>query len=89
MRLPIRRLDEIQNVTVQIANAELPRSIEHVFGVLFELYPTMIARLTSNFLGLPTEARGGSCERRLAGSTGLEPDSECFSKLVMARDFWM
>src|SRR2546421_645586 len=27
--------------------------------------------------------------RELAGSTGLEPDSECFSKLVMARDFWM
>ena len=25
----------------------------------------------------------------LAGSTGLEPDSRCFSKLVMARDFWM
>jgi hypothetical protein len=28
-------------------------------------------------------------ERRLAGSTGLEPDSRYFSKFVMARDFWV
>ena len=43
-RLPFRY--EIQLVAVQIANAELSRSVEHVLDVLFELDPFMIARLT-------------------------------------------
>ena len=34
-------------------------------------------------------SRGSRSERRLAGWTGLEPETSLFSKLVMARDFWL